>query len=346
MATIYEVARLAGVSTATVSRALNRSGYVSEAVRQRVHRAAAELSFVPNRAARSLVNKRTFSLALLIPDIVNPFFPALARGAEDAASAAHHNLILCNTDHQKRRESQYVAMLREKRVDGLICAGTTMGPQQLAALLRNGFPVVAVDRSLRGREVDTVVCDNVRGAELAIAHLVAVGHRRIALITGPLAVSTARERLSGARRALDEAGLEVAGEWIVEGDYQLEGGYRAAKHLFQKVRERSAGAVAPLGLFAANDLMAAGAIMACREEGLSVPEDVSVIGFDDIALAKALSPPLTTIAQPAYELGRTAAEALLARIADPGRSVKTVTLVPALVVRDSTQTLVPHPKEV
>jgi LacI family transcriptional regulator len=195
MSTIYEVARLASVSAATVSRVINQSGYASAEVRRRVTEAARQLNFIPSSAARSLVNKRTFTLALVIPDIMNPFFPALARGAEDAASATRHNLILCNSDGQRQREQEYVAMLREKRVDGIILAGTALPPKQLEMLRKSNIPIAAVDRSLKLHQVDTVFGDNLAGARSAVLHLLSLGHRRIAVISGPAGVSTSRARL-------------------------------------------------------------------------------------------------------------------------------------------------------
>ncbi|MGE5508176.1 MAG: LacI family DNA-binding transcriptional regulator [Chitinophagales bacterium] len=333
MSTIYEVAKLANVSTATVSRVLNRSGYASAGVRQRVEEAAAQLDFVPSLAARSLVNKRTHALALVIPDIANPFFPALARGAEDAASATRHSLILCNTDGKRSREQEYVALLREKRVDGVIQAGTALSRKQLQAL-QNSLPLVAVDRAVGQQAVDAVVCDNRLGARLAIEHLLALGHRRIGVVAGPKGISTAEARLEGALAGLSEAGAPLTPDRIAYGDFSMEGGYLATKQLLPRLtakREKR-----QFALFAANDQMAAGALWALREAGIEVPAQASVVGYDDIPLARFLYPQLTTVAQPAYELGRTAVDLLVSRLAEPERPYKTVVLAPALAVRAST----------
>jgi DNA-binding LacI/PurR family transcriptional regulator len=228
-------------------------------------------------------------------------------------------------------------MLREKRVDGIILAGTALPPKQLEMLRKSNIPIAAVDRSLKLHQVDTVFGDNLAGARSAVLHLLSLGHRRIAVISGPAGVSTSRARLEGARAAMSENRAELSAVAVENGDFQMQGGFEATKRLLARL---AVGKVAtPTAIFAANDQMAAGVILALRESGLGVPDEVSVAGYDDIPWAKLLSPPLTTVAQPAYELGRTAVELLIGRITAPDRPTSTVVLQPTLIVRESTASI-------
>ncbi|MCL4424992.1 MAG: LacI family transcriptional regulator [Firmicutes bacterium] len=305
--TIKDVARRAGVAISTVSRVINNSGYVAGETRERVLRAVDDLKFVPSHMARSLVSRETKSIGLIMPDITNPFFPAIARGVEDAAKALGYTVVLCNTDDDLATEESYVKTLREKFIDGIVFVNVTSGNQEINSLLRDGMPVIALDRSQEVLEASAVLVDNVEGGYLATRYLLDRGHRLIAHISGPDYMSTSLDRRVGYRKALTEAGLEVAPGFLRRGDFRLEGGYREMKGLLSE-------GLRPTAVFAANDLMAIGAMQALEEVGLEVPTDVSVVGFDDITLASLVKPSLTTIRQPAYQMGQEAARLLVRRI--------------------------------
>lgn len=329
--TIRDVARAANVGQATVSRVLNSSGYVKPETRERVLQAAKELGFTPNQVARSLVRKRTATVGLVIPDITNPFFPAVTRGVEDAASEAGFTVFLCNTDNDPVMEAQDVKKLRERMVDGLIFVGTTDRHDLVETLITEGVPVVITDRQLVDLDVDTVLVDNALGALAACRHLVELGHTRIAHAAGHSLTRTGRDRCAGYRMALEEAGLPYDEALVASGDFTLQSGYRVAQILLGRSPR-------PTAIFAANDLMAMGVLRAVFEAGLSVPDDLSVVGFDDIQLAGLVKPGLTTVRQPAYEMGRTAMNMLLERITgsamDGGRNH---TFQPELVLRGTTR---------
>lgn len=327
--TIRDVARVAGVSQSTVSRALNASGYVSDRTRRKVLETARALGFRPNFLARSLKRKATRTLGLVIPDITNPFFPAIVRGVEDTAVRAGYSVVLTNTDNEPERERNALAQLREKWVDGLIVVPQADAAPHLRALAAAGVPLVVIDRIPAGLDVDAVRSDNLRGAYLAVRHLLALGHRRIAHIRGPESSSTGRERQQGYRQALEEAGVPCDPALVVDGDFRFKGGLRAASLLLDR-RSR------PTAIFAANDLMAMGALHAAAAAGIAVPAELAVVGFDDIMPAALVSPPLTTVAQATYRLGARAAELLIDRLegrwSGPGRQV---ILEPELVIRSS-----------
>ncbi|MBA0052578.1 LacI family transcriptional regulator [Streptomyces sp. AJS327] len=329
MATISDVARAAGVSPATVSRVFN-SGRVTPERAERVRRAAAELGFSPNRVARSLRIQRASVIGLLIPDIENPFFTALARGVEDAAQRTNHSLVLCNSDEDVRKESRYLEIALAEQMAGVIVAAASRRRTDLSALAARGMPVVAVDRRPRSAEVDTVLVDNQHGSAEAVAHLLDRGYRRIACVTGPAGASTSEDRLAGYRAELLDAG--VAEEWIRahtrHADFREEGGYAA-------MRELLALPVPPDAVFVANNLMTVGALRALREAGVEPPE-FGILSFGDVPWASLVRPPLTTVHLPAYELGVAAAELLQERIAGSGEPLRTVVLRTALRPRSST----------
>ncbi|BDG62356.1 LacI family DNA-binding transcriptional regulator [Caldinitratiruptor microaerophilus] len=327
-ATIRDVARAAGVSQSTVSRALNGSGYVSPATRARVLAAAAQLHFRPSHVARSLVSKATHTLGLLLPDITNPFFPAIARGVEDAAARAGYAVILCNTDRDPAHEEHYLAILRQRQVDGLVLIASSAAVGHRIA--RADFPaVVFVDRVPPGAEADAVVVDNREGVRTATRHLLGLGHRRIAFVGGSAGSGTSEDRLAGYLAALAEAGLNPDPGHIRAGDFTYDGGYAAGRALLGSPDR-------PTAVVAANDLMAIGVLRAAAELGLRVPDDVAVVGYDDIPLAGMLNPPLTTVAQPTYEMGERAARMLLERLAGKAPPEPRRVVLPArLVVRRS-----------
>ncbi len=323
--TIYDVARLAGVSPATVSRALNGSNRVATTTRRRVEAVVAQLGYEPNRVARSLATSVTHTLALLLPDITNPFFPALVKGVQLLADERHYTLLLCNTAADPEREEEYLRVLRGKRVDGVILVGLKLNGQRIRRALGE-VPVVVLDRSVDLPGAAVVQVDHRGGATLAVRHLLELGHRDIAHVAGPGDLAVSRERLEGYREALSEAGLPYRPELVVEADFTEEGGYEAVQGLC------ATGHVS--AIFAANDLSAIGIMAALRERGLTVPDEVSVVGFDDIHLCAYTVPALTTIRQPAYAMGRRAAELLIDAV--EGGDPRGVTFEAELVVRGST----------
>jgi DNA-binding LacI/PurR family transcriptional regulator len=328
MVTVKDVADLANVSTATVSRVLNNYPQVADETRSRVLWAMQELGYQPSRVARRLRVKGTQILGLIISDIANPFFPSVVRGIEDIAYANQYTLLLCNSDEDPARARLYVNVLQAERVAGIIISPADENSTSCEPLIRNDVPIVAMDRRLRLFDVDTVLVDNVKGAYQATSHLIRLGHRRIGLIGGPFRITTGRERREGYEKALRESGLELDQRLIKVGDFKQDSGYRRACELLE-MEDR------PTAIFAANNLMTLGALNAIHERGLDIPGDVAIVGFDDMPWAPSLDPPLTAVAQPTYELGCTAINLLLQRIADKDREIVEMKLEPTLIIRDS-----------
>ena len=330
MPTIVDVANRAGVAAITVSRVVNDSGPVSPQVRARVEQAIAETGYVPNSVARSLRSRRTDTLALIVPDITNPFFTTVARGAEDAASDAGLMLILCNTDERDADEQRYVRMLLQRRVDGILLVPATDGAAAVTQCREQGTPLVVVDRRLPAGGVDAVRADSQAGAFELGRLLVSLGHRTMAVLTGPAAVLTADDRAAGFREAVAAAGGLPPPD-ILRGSFSIESGREMAKLAL-------ASTPRPTALFAANNFIAIGVLHALDEMQVRVPEDVAVVGFDDLPPAMVTFPFLTVAAQPAYELGRRSVAMLLARLSggrDIGQPHEEIVLPTQLVVRRS-----------
>ncbi len=328
--TIYDVAQQAGVSTATVSRVVAGGARVSPATRQRVADAIRELGYRPNALARSLAVGHTRTVALLLPDITNPFFPELVKGVQLVADEDGYTLILCETAGDPDKEARYLTMLRGQQVDGLLAIGLTLPRARTEQVLGPDLPVVCLDRSMDLRRASQVHVNHRQGARLATQHLLALGHRHIAHIAGPPALRVGAARREGYQLALREAGLRPDRAAVIAGDLTEDGGYAAALRLLEHPGP------APTAIFVANDLMAIGAMAALRARGIGVPGDLSVVGFDDIHLAAYTSPPLTTVHQPAREMARRATEILLAAIAAPGdRRPRRAVFDATLVVRGS-----------
>ncbi|MEU6086735.1 LacI family DNA-binding transcriptional regulator [Streptomyces sp. NPDC047085] len=349
MTTINDVAQAAGVSPATVSRVLN-GGRVTAERAERVRRAAAELGFAPNRVARSLRMRRSSLVGLIIPDIENPFFTALARGVEDAAQRTSFSVVLCNTDGNVDKERRYLDIAVAERMAGVIVAAASQSRTDVSPLQSRGIPVVAVDRRPGGAGVDAVLVDNEEGGAAATTHLLARGYRRIACITGPQGASTAEERLAGYRRALrrflDADGgaaathatpsapttsahdVDLLHDYTRHADFKVEGGYTAMTDLLALPQR-------PDAVFAANNLMAVGALQAVREAGLEPPE-IGVLSFGEVPWAPLVHPGLTTVQVPSYDLGRTAAGLLLDRISGKEQPLRTVVLRSSLQIRQTT----------
>jgi LacI family transcriptional regulator len=295
------------VSPITVSRVINNSGYVSQETRSRVEAAIAELQYVPNSLARSLRFKRTHTLALVLTDITNPFWTTVARGVEDAASQCGFNVILCNTDENEAKQSEYLNVLLQKQVDGFLLVPARSTPDPIVLIQSQKVPTVVLDRQVPGAQVDIVRGDSEGGAYQLVRLLLSLGHRRIAMLSGPVSISTAADRVTGYHRALHEVGLEAQAELICYGEYTQESGYQMAQKALSLTPR-------PTALFAANNFIAIGALRALREVGMRVPEDMALVSFDDIPPAFVIEPFLTVAAQPAYEMGHRATELLLARL--------------------------------
>ena len=306
MPTVNDVAKRAGVSPITVSRVINNSGYISDVTRERVETAIKEIGYVPNTLARGLRSKRTNTLALVVTDITNPYFTSMARGVGDVAGASNYTVIYCNTDESETKEEKYANMLAQRQVDGVLLVPACGNAKIINFLESNNISVVVLDRRVSGVNTDFVRSDSENGAYRLIKLLIGLGHEQIAVITGSKKVSTAVDRVKGYRQALVEAGLSE-NELIYYGSFTQQSGYDFAKQaMLQSPR--------PTAIFAANNFILLGVVKALRELQLNVPDDVSVVGFDDFPESMLLRPFFTAAAQPAYEMGRIAAELLLKRI--------------------------------
>jgi len=332
--TIYDVARLAGVSTATVSRALNGTGQLAPATRAAIDAAVEQLDYRPNTIARSLVMKSTQTIALLLPDITNPFYAELVSGIQERALKEGHTMLLCTTEGDPEREEDYLSLLRAKQIDGALVDGLVLPPDRIARFVRDGFPIVCLDRDVDSAAVPLVQVDNRLGALLATEHLIELGHTRIAHVAGPPELGISGERAAGYRDAHERHRIPVDSGLIAVGLFTAEGGYAAVQELLG--REFSA-------VFAANDLSAMGVMSALTERGWRVPYEVSVVGFDDLRLAAFTSPPLTTIHQPAREIAERATQLLLDVTNGKRVQKRRHLLEPRLVVRGSTDAPGPGP---
>lgn len=330
MSSLNDVAALAGVSIATVSRVINNSDKVVPETRAAVKKAMDELDYQPNRVARRLRQKggRRHLLGLILPDIQNPFFAELARGVEDVAYANQFAVLLCNSDENLKKEAFYLDVMKAESVDGVILPPIAERDPAVLKLAQSGMPIVSVDRALNSTLVDTVEVDNFQGAYEAVEHLIKLGHKRIGLIAGRTNLSTSRERRRGYEEALNVAGLPLKPEFIRVGDNKQASGRALAEELLDLTPR-------PTALFVSNNLMAVGALEAIHAKKLKVPSEVALIGFDDLPWAEALDPPLTVVRQPAYELGRAAAETLFKRLGDRTLPASWLRLKPCLILRKS-----------
>jgi len=328
--TVQDVAVLAGVSTATVSRVLNGVDTVDAALVGRVRAACDALQYRPNRAARSLAGGRSAIVGMIVTDSQNPFFMDLVRGAEDITQRHGYLLVLCNSKENRDRERQYVDALAAEGVAGVIVVPSTEQKQALQVLVDSGIPVVSVDRRVRHGEIDAVLGDNVAAAREAVAHLIANGYRRIGIITGPERITTGRERLEGYRRALQDAGITPNAELETSGPFTEEAGRRLARELLELRPPIEA-------LLAANNRLTKGALETIHAHNLRVPEDIAVVGFDEMPWMSPGSISLTTITQPAYELGSVAALRLIQRLQSGPLARQEIVLAHHLHVGDSSR---------
>lgn len=328
MATIYDVARRAKVSAATVSRVLNGQSNVDPALADRVTSAVAELGYRRNSMARNLRQKRSNLWAVIVSDIQNPFFTSMVRGVEDVASAAGFSVVLCNSDEDPAKEAAYISAALSDQMAGVIIASSAESTENISTLQDSGCPVVVIDRELTGFPADAVLVDNVHGADMATAHLIEQGFERIACITGPKHLSTAVQRLEGYQRAMAAAGRSVDEELVRYADFRERGGHDAMEELLA-LHE------APAAVFVGNNLMTVGVLESLDEHGKAVPSDVGVVGFDEIPWAELVRPSITTVAQPTYDEGRHAAELLVQRLERGEAKPTKIVLEPTLHVRDS-----------
>jgi LacI family transcriptional regulator len=329
VATIREVARLAGVSPITVSRVLNRTGLVNAETQARVEKAIAQLNYVPNVLARSFRFKRTETLALVLTDITNPFWTRVARGVEDTARQAGYSVILCNTDENETIKSDTIHLLLQKQVDGILLVPRSKGADLVERIRQQGVPVVILDRRIAGLKEDIVHGDSLGGAYRLTRVLLALGHRRIALLSGPADVPTAADRAAGFQLALEESHCpDSCG--IVYGDYSYRSGYEMARQVLDRTPH-------PTALFAGNNLIATGALHAIQAVGLCVPQDISIVCFDDIPPELTIEPFFTTATQPAYDLGSQATRLLLERLSQMTAAPPREIVLPVeIIVRRST----------
>lgn len=326
MTTIQEVARHAGVSTATVSRVLNNYGSVNPDLVRRVRAAVDELAYQRNAVARNLRRSQTSLWAVIVSDVGNPFFTGMVRGVEDVAQQRGCSVVLCNSDESTVKEADYIAVAAAERMAGVVISAASPNTD-VTPLLDLRIPVVAVDRSLPGAAVDTVLVDNRGAAEAATGHLVDMGYQRIACVTGPPQAMTASERLEGYQRALRQHGRDVLPELIRNADFRERGGYDAMRSLLADS--------APDAVFVTNNLMTVGVLKYLVQHGIRVPRDMGMVGFDEIPCADLIRPSLSTVAQPTYDMGRIAGQLLSAHSAAPNKEPETVVLRTSLNVRAS-----------
>lgn len=329
MATMKDIAKLACVSTSTVSHVINQSRYVSKEIAERVNRAAQELNYSPSVLARSLKTNRTKTLGMLVTTSSNPFFGEVVKGVERSCYQKGYNLILCNTEGEQERMITSISTLLQKRVDGLILMCSSLEGERIDILDKYpDVPVVVMDWGPMLFTSDKIQDNSLRGGYIAAKYLIECGHHEIGCITGPLNRYQAQMRYEGYKRALNEEGLEFHSNWIIESNFECDGGYEAFNRMYQK-------GPLPSAIFVCNDMMAMGVINAANEKGIAIPEELSIIGYDDIQIAKFMSPSLTTIHQPKYSLGQAAVETLLRRLDKSCDETQVIQLEPTLVERSS-----------
>ena len=328
MTTVADVARKAGVSVSTAARVLSGNGYAADTTRRQVLDAAKAIGYVPNQVARSLRTRQTRMIGLLIGDVENSFYSSIAKNVESVLKDAGYHVVLCNSDDDPESERGYLTLLESVRVDGLIVTPTTKNRRELARVMHD-VAIVQIDRQVEGLGADAIVVDNEGGAFSAVSHLIDEGHTRIAILTGELDVATASQRLGGYRRALSRHGISIQESLIKSGSFHRE---HAIEDAIELIRARPA----PTAIFAANNILAEGTLMALDQQGLRIPRDMSVVGFDDVQWMSMVDPPLTTVRQPLADMASAAAELMLRRLRE-GREGRPSTMVfeTELIVRGS-----------
>lgn len=338
--TIYDVAEKAGVSISTVSRVINNTGRISDKTRRMVLRVMEEMDYHPNVHASALTGKKTNMIGLITPDISNPFFGELAKSIEDSAGVLGFHIIICSTDYQPEKETKYFSMLRQKQADGIIFATGLDHDDSVTALddiVKSGTPLAMITQDKPLAPMDVVIIDDFLGGYTAAEHLISLGHKKIACIVGNGSTTGERDRIRGFQKAMHEAGMTLDESLIIPTEYSLESGKQAAAELFDRDL--------PTAVFAFNDVLSCAAIQAARSRGIRVPEDLSVIGFDNTILAEMTAPPLTTISQPIREMGRRVVELLIDEIQGKKKAKSKIILSPELVIRQSTAPTKTRPQQ-
>ncbi|MGV8027197.1 MAG: LacI family DNA-binding transcriptional regulator [Anaerolineaceae bacterium] len=307
MANIQDVAKRANVSITTVSHIINQTRYVSDELTDRVKKAMEELDYHPNSLARGLRSGKTKTIGLVVPDISNQFFAEISRKIEDNGFEHGYSVILCNTDDDPHKEKSYIDVLLAKKVEGIVFISTVVESNNLEKTLEIGVPIVLVDRDINEINSDIVLVDNSVGGFEATKYLIELGHRRIGCIGGPSPITPSAQRVAGYKRALQEAGIPVDPELIISGDFRYESGNKTMRALLSLPQP-------PTAVFASNDMMALGAIQAVNDQGMKIPDDISVIGFDNIPFSQTISPTLTTMAQPIHEMADLVVDLLIDKI--------------------------------
>lgn len=329
MSTMKDVARLAGVSTSTVSHVINNNRFVSDGVREKVEQAIRHLNYAPSALARSLKINQTHTIGMLLTTSSNPFYAEVVRGVEESCYQRGYSLILCNTAGDEERMNRSLETLMQKRVDGLLMMCTESHLPSADILNRYpSIPTVMMDWAPFEGRGDIIQDNALLGGELATQHLIDCGYTRIACIAGPQDKTPARMRLEGYRTAMTKSGLEILPGYVVNGDFEFQGGYNGMVELL-------ALETPPEAVFTSNDAMAVGVYHALYQAGMRIPQQMAVMGYDDIELARYLTPPLSTIHQPKDALGELAIDTLIHRLSDPDASQQTLVLTPELVVRGS-----------
>lgn len=329
--TLKDVARKAGLSAGMAGRVLGKYGSYSEATRRKVYAAAKAVQYSPNVIARALKTRLTKTVGVLISDITTFFWTTMVRGIQDRAARDGYSVVLCNSDEESHNEKAYLKTLLERSIDGLILCPTMDNHSFLRKVSRGGTPLVLVDRQVRGLRAPTIRVDNRAGAAEAVAHLAALGHKRIAIIKGIDGVETSDERFAGYAQALAANGLTVRASLVKEGRFLKNQAFAATLELL-KMKDR------PSAIFICNEPMASGCLLALKEGGLRIPQDISIVSFDDPVWAEYTSPPLTTVSQPSYTMGILAFDYLLAQITDRKKSgmlLQDIVLKTTLVIRKS-----------
>ncbi|NMB61608.1 MAG: LacI family transcriptional regulator [Chloroflexi bacterium] len=316
MANINDVAERANVSITTVSHVINQTRYVSDDLTERVRKAMEELDYHPNSLARGLRSGKTKTIGLVIPDISNQFFAEISRKIEDKGYENGYSVILCNTDDDPYKEKNYIDVLLAKKVEGIIFISAGVESNYLEKTIEFNIPIVVVDRDIKENDYDIVLVDNSVGGFDATRYLIELGHRRIACIAGPSPITPSAQRVAGYKQALQEAGIQIDTNLIIPGDFHYESGDRAMRALLALPQP-------PTAVFACNDMMALGAFQAVNNQGMKIPEDISVIGFDNIPFSQTVYPMLTTMAQPIHEMADLVVDLLVDKIKFHRQRVRT-----------------------
>jgi DNA-binding LacI/PurR family transcriptional regulator len=332
--TIYDVAKAANVSIATVSQVINNKGRISEKTKKKVHKVMEELNYQPNILASALMGKQTKTIGLLIPDLANPFFSELARSIEDSGHEFGYNIVICSTDYKIEKEAKYIALLKQKKVDGFIFASGFEKLDQVEALMNENIPVVIVARDFPMLPLNTVAIDDYMGGYQAASYLLKLGHTNMGIIA--LDVWSNRERIRGFNDALKEQNIEIRNdfEYITQGNENLIDAGKAVAHKYVTTSNP------PTAIFSCNDMLAIGAIQAAKENGFHVPSDLSIVGFDNTAIATIVDPPLTTISQPIEKMGKEVMDLMISIVKGERKEQLRLTLMPTLVERKSTAKLI------